>query len=91
MKALIIFNTIVSLGIVAYMLYLYFPFYIDINRTFWCKRAYSVTLLMRTYPRRRSKSGGSSSKGIITIPFRNEEKIKEWDSKMFHSGEYKKS
>lgn len=83
---LTIFNTTVILFFISYLTYKYFPFWIDVNKTFWCKKTYSITLMMYT---RRSEYG-SSSKGLITIPIRNYKKTEEWDDKMFRSGEYKK-
>jgi len=85
MKYLIIFNFLVSISVVSYFLYKKFPFYISVNKTFWCKKVYSITLMMYTS---RSEYG-SSSKGLFTLPIRNYEKIEKWDSEMFKSGEYK--
>ena len=86
MKTLIIFNSITNVIIIGYYLCLKNPFYIEVNRTFWCKKPYSITLWRYTY---RSENG-SSANGLFTIPIRNYQKAMEWDDKMFRSGEYKK-
>ena len=86
MEYLVIFNSLVSVSVVCYLTYKKFPFYISVNKTFWCKKTSSITLWMYT---RRGKYG-SSSKGLLTIPVRNRKKLNEWDSEMFSSGEYKK-
>ena len=76
----------VSVSVVSYFIYKKFPFYIGVNKTFWCKKVYSITLMMYT----SRNEFGSSSKGIFTLPIRNEKKLDKWDEKMFRSGEYKK-
>ncbi len=86
MKYLIIFNFLVSISVVGYFIYKKFPFYLSVNKTFWCKKVYSITLMMYT-----SRSEYSSrSKGLFTLLIRNYKKIEEWDSKMFKSGEHKR-
>ena len=88
MKYLVIFNFLVSVGIVSYLTYKYFPFYLEVNKTFWCKKPYSITMWMRTSGNRLTNY--SSAKGLFTLSFRDGEKLNEWDSKMFRSGEYKR-
>ncbi len=85
---MIIFSFVIAiLGTVRYF-YIYYPFYLRFDRTFWCKAPYSVTLWMRTSGTRLTSY--NSGKGILTIRFWNEEKAEIWDDKMFDSGEYKK-
>jgi hypothetical protein len=81
-----IFNTIVIFNVVAYLCYKNFPFYLYVSKTTWCEKPYSITLMMITSGKR---SGSYSSKGIFTVCFRDYKKLNEWDSKMFHSGEYR--
>lgn len=87
MKYLVIFNFLVSISIICYLIYKYFPFYIEVNKTFWCKKAYSITLWMRTSGNKFTNYG--SAKGLFTIPFRDRKKLDKWDYKMFKSGKYK--
>ena len=87
MKYLIIFNFIVSISIVGYLLYKYFPFYIEVNKTFWCKKPFSITLWMRTSGNRLTNYG--SAKGLFTLSFRNEERLDQWDHALFKSGKHK--
>lgn len=87
MEYLIIFNFLVSISIVGYLLYKYFPFYLEIDRTHWCKKPYSITLWIRTSGNKLTNYG--SATGLFTWSFRNEEKIEKWDSAMFKSGKYK--
>ena len=86
MKTLIIFNSITNVIIIGYYLYLKNPIYIEVERTFWCKRPYSFSFWIYTY----RGENGSSAKCFFTIPFRNYQKAMEWDDEMFRSGEYKK-
>lgn len=86
MKYLVIFNFFVNMIIVCYFIYKKFPFYVEVNKTFWCKKTYSFTLMMYMH---RDKYG-SSAKVLFTLPIRNYKKIEEWDSKMFKNGEYKR-
>jgi hypothetical protein len=86
MEYLIIFNFLISISTVGYFIYEKFPFHLSVNKTFWCKKVYSITLMMRTSGNRRSYS----AKGIFTLPIRNYKKLIEWDDKMYESGEYKR-
>ena len=86
MNYLTIFNFIVNIIIMGYLVYKVFPFHISVNKTFWCKRVTALTIMMYT---KRSEYG-SSSKGLFTIPIRNYKKAEEWDGRMYKSGEYKK-
>jgi len=87
MKVLIIINFLFNLTIVGYLIYKFFPFYISVNRTFWCKKIYSFTLMKYTY---KDKYSYSSSIGLFRLPIRNYRKMMEWDDKMFNTGEYKR-
>jgi len=85
MKNLIIFNFIVNVIIVSKFIYKKNPFYFEIQRTFWCKKPYAITLWMYT-----SRTGFSSnSKRLYTLYLINPNKADEWDTKMFRSGKYK--
>jgi len=88
MKYITIFSLIVNLCIVGYVTYKYFPLYIVVNKTHWCKKIYSITLWRIIVGNRCST--GRTSKGIITLQIRDEDKLMKWDKQMFHSGEYKK-
>lgn len=70
MKYLIIFNFLISLCIICYLIYKRFPLYITVNKTFWYKKAYSITLWKIVSGSR--KEGSYSAIGIFTLPFRNE-------------------
>ena len=83
MKYLVIFNFLVSISIVGYLTYKYFPFHIEVNKTFWCKKPYSITLWMRISGNRLTNYG--SSIGLFTLSFRNEEKLRKWDSDTYHN------
>jgi hypothetical protein len=72
--------------VVGYFIYKKFPFYIEVNKTFWCKRIYSFTLMMYT----RRDEYASSAKGLFTLPVRNYKKIEEWDKKMHEIGKHRK-
>jgi len=85
MRYLIIFNFLVSISSISFIIYKYFPFYIEVNKTTWCKKPYSITLWMYTQKDKYS----SSAKGLLTLPFRNEKKLNKWDDEMFNSGKYK--
>lgn len=87
MEYLIIFNSLVSISIVGFALYKYFPFYFEINKTFWCKKPYSITLWVRTSGNRLTNH--ESAKGLFTFSFRNKDKLEEWDLKVFKSRQYK--
>ena len=86
MYYLTVFNFIVNMLIIGYIGYKYNPFYISVNKTFWCNKIYSYTLMMYTF----RGEYGSSSRGIFTLKIRNAKKLDEWDNAMFKSGEYKK-
>lgn len=83
---MIVFSFIVTLSITCYLLWVYFPFYLEFNRTVWCKKSYSITLWMITSGNRRTTYG--SAKGVFTLPFRNEDRLNAWDDAMFDSGKY---
>lgn len=86
MNYLSVFNFVVNILIVSYFIYTNNKFYITANRTFWCKKIYSYTLWKYTH----KSEYGSSSIGVFTFPIRNRDKMEDWDSAMFRSGEYKK-
>lgn len=86
MNYLIIFNFLVNIIIIGYICYKKNPFYISVNKTFWCRKVVSLTLMRYTH---REKSW-SSSKGVFTLPIRNYKKMEEWDTQMLRSGEYKR-
>jgi len=58
------------------------PIYFNINRTFWYKIPYSITLMYRTTKH--------SSIGIFTIPMRNYLKCKRKDNMLFQQQKYEK-
>lgn len=54
--------------------------YISVNRTFWCKKIYSITIMRNDRP---IKEGISYATGLFTIPLRNRKKLIKWDDDMF--------
>lgn len=83
MKALIIYNTVITSVIVCVWLYKTFlsRFLIEVNRTFWYKIPYSATLYYKTAI---SKNGGYSATGIFTLSWRNFEKAEALDNLYFN-------
>lgn len=83
MEILTIFNTVISIGLLLFLIWKYFirKFHFEVSKTFWYKIPYSVTLW---YTYKESKYG-STSKGIFTIPLRNYLKVQELDSKKFNA------
>lgn len=86
MKTLIIFNTIVNVILIGYILYRENRFYIQVNRSFWYRKLISITLMWNYGPIRK----GIHARRIFTIRVRSYGKTEKWDSEMFHSGEYLK-
>lgn len=86
MKFIILLHLIFDITFISYIIYKHWPFYIIVNKTFWCEKAYSFTIMKYVY---RGKSY-TYSKGLLTINFKNFKKLEVWDNKMFDTGEYKK-
>jgi hypothetical protein len=86
MSILILISLLCNIAIIGYFVYKYWPFYIEVNKTFWCGKAYSFTIMKYVY---RGKSY-TYSKDLLTINFKNFKKLEVWDNKMFQTGEYKK-
>ena len=84
---IVIFNFIVSLSITCYLIYKYFPFHFTVDKTFWKRKPFSITLWMRTSGNRLTNYG--SSTGLFTFRFRNEEKLDKWDREQYKK-DYKK-
>ena len=82
---MIIFSFICNVVFVGYLCYKYFPFYIEVSKTCWCKKIYSFTLMRYIH----KTQFGYSAKGLFTIPIKNYNKITKWDNDMFNSGKYK--
>lgn len=78
METIIYFNFFVNLIIIGYLIHKYNRFYISVNRTFWYKKAKSITFWYKTY----KSEYGSSAKGLFTFWIRDK-KIDEWDSNEF--------
>jgi hypothetical protein len=85
MIVITIFNFIVNLAIISFLVYRYNPFWISIDRTFWMNKITSVTLMYRY----RKSEYGSASKGVITIRLRDRSKWSDWDSKQYAKGLHK--
>lgn len=85
METIIWINFFVNILIIGYVAYRENRIYISVNKTFWCKKTYSITVMWNSKPLRK----GVSATGLFTIPIRNYEKMEQWDDEMFKSGEYK--
>lgn len=84
MKYLIIFNFTVNILLIGWLLHKHFlsSFYISLDKTFWCKKVYAITLMRRI--------DSCYSVGVVTLKLRNCKKLQDWDSEMFRTGKYKK-
>jgi len=86
METISIVNTILILGILLFLIKKHCVLYIYVNRTFWMKKIYSVTLMRITH----KNEYVTAASGIFTIKIRNYKKASEWDSEQFKNGNYKK-
>ena len=85
MGAITIFNLIVNIAVIGYVLYRFNRVSFSIDRTFWCNKPVSVEVWWHDGPVRER----GSVKRIINIPLCNRDKAEKWDKEMFESGEYK--
>jgi hypothetical protein len=84
MLVLTTINTVMNaVFLFALALYILFKsFYIDVERTVWCKKAISFYIMKKDTP--------ESAHSVLRIPLRNREQMNDWDSEQFDNGNYKK-
>jgi hypothetical protein len=76
MNIITIFNFVINLIIIGFLIRKFNPFWISIDRTFWMKKLLSITLMYR-YSKTEYNSG---SKGLYTLTIRSRNKWADWDS-----------
>ena len=86
METLTIINIVINSLILAYIFHRENRMYITANKTFWCHRTFSYTVMWNTKPLRR----GISARGLFTISIRDYDKSQKWDDEMYQSGKHKK-
>lgn len=85
MDIIIWINFLVSMFIIGRLAYRENRIYISANKTNWCNKTHSITVMWNRKPLKE----GVDAHGLFTIPLGNYEKMEQWDEEMYESGEYK--